>query len=203
MKLRRIGVTLVLVLCALGIGYAFWHQELKYAKPTPIPMGYKEVLPGDIVSLPTGFQKETAYFIHFYNADCPCTRFNARYIHALTKEFKGNIDFVIVATDQKSKQKAEDEFGSDLTYRVDADGRIAQACGVYSTPQAAIIHQNGSLYYRGNYNRSRYCTDRATNFAELSLIALLNNQPAPQLGILATQSYGCELPNTRVALDFF
>lgn len=202
MELRRIGVIFVLVFCAVGIGYAFWHQELKYARPTPIPTGYIEILPGSVVSLPESLKKETAYFFHFYNADCPCTRFNARHIQSLTNEFKGDISFVIVAPDQRSKQKAENEFGSDLTYMIDSDGSIAQACGVYSTPQAAIIHPNGTLFYRGNYNRSRYCTERATNFAELSLIALLNNQPAPQLGILATMSYGCELSNTS-GVDFF
>jgi Domain of unknown function (DUF6436) len=146
--------------------------------------------------------KSKSYFLHFYNPDCPCSRFNARHIKSLLRSYNDSTAFIIVVPSSEFIEKVKDEFGDDLIVKADTDGSIAQACGVYSTPQAAIIDSNSKLFYRGNYNQSRYCTTRASNFAELSLIALLNNQPPPSFGLLATQSYGCELSKTS-ELEFF
>jgi Domain of unknown function (DUF6436) len=187
---RFILVGCFLVLAFLAMGAVFWQQELKYQLPTPIPVQYAAVPPGAPVNrtlLPAG----SAYFLHFYNPDCPCSRFNARHIHSLIRQFSDSVSMYIVVSSPDNVSKAQREFG-DETIVVDKDGAIAKACGVYSTPQAAIIDHNGNLYYRGNYNRSRYCTTKASNFAELSLVALLNRQPSPAFGLMATQAYGCE-----------
>lgn len=168
----------------------FWNQELKYQLPTPKPPKYQEVAIGAKVSS-TLLPKGGAYFLHFYNPECPCSRFNARHLKSLMREYQDSVSMYIIVANEQDLAKANREFG-DQQYIVDRNSSIATACGVYSTPQAAIVDFNGNLYYRGNYNKSRYCTDRATNFAELSLLALLNGQPAPMFGLLATQSYGCE-----------
>jgi hypothetical protein len=199
---RQVVVAIMLVVLCLCLGVVYWNYEIQYAKPTNIPVGYRAVLPGEQVSLPAAFQKNTAHFLHFYNPDCPCSRFNAQHIQSLIRSYGDSIRFVIVIPASEDLARARDEFGSDLDYVVDTDGAIAAACGVYATPQAAIIQTNGSLYYRGNYNAARYCTQRATNFAELSLLSLLNGQPAPVFGLLATQSYGCELQEDAIP-DFF
>ncbi len=60
--------------------------------------------------------------------------------------------------------------------------------------QAALIDPDGRLYFRGNYNKSRYCTLKNSNFARMAIDSLLAGAPAPGLGELATKSYGCELP---------
>jgi len=190
---RTALVISVLLACLGGIGYIFWRQELQYSLPTPVPKDYKTVAVGDTISLPSSLQKQQAYFLHFYNPQCPCSRFNAQHIKSLIRNYNGQVKFVIIVPTNEAKQKAASEFGGNLTIFIDAQETIAQACGVYSTPQAAIVDVNGKLFYRGNYNASRYCTTKATNFAELSLVALLNHQPAPAFSLLATQSYGCEL----------
>ena len=53
-------------------------------------------------------------------------------------------------------KQIQDKFGLDIPVLFDSS--LAKACGVYSTPQAVLIDNNQNLYYRGNYNRSRYCT---------------------------------------------
>ena len=53
----------------------------------------------------------------------------------------------------------------DLSIPVYFDSTIAAGCGVYSTPQAVIINTDQRLHYRGNYNKSHYCTDKKTNNA--------------------------------------
>ncbi len=187
---RFILVGCFLVLAFLAMGAVFWQQELKYQLPTPVPAQYAAVPAGAPVNrtlLPRG----SAYFLHFYNPDCPCSRFNARHIHSLIRQFSDSVSMYIVVASQVDVSKAQREFGAEKIL-VDSDNAIARMCGVYSTPQAAIIDHNGNLYYRGNYNRSRYCTAKASNFAELSLVALLNRQPSPAFGLMATQAYGCE-----------
>lgn len=199
--IKKMLAVLALSSCLAVIVFAFWREEIKYSLPTPVPRHYTSVSPGEIVNLPTALNRDVAYFFHFYNADCPCSRFNAKHIRSLIGNYHDSIRFVVVVQDESSLTRARDEFGNHPEYLIDQHSEVAIACGVYSTPQAAIITSDRRLFYRGNYNRSRYCTTRATNFAELSLIALINQQPSPQLGLEATQAYGCELDQSE--LEFF
>jgi hypothetical protein len=202
--LRKIIAVFILCSGAGLITVIFWKQEIKYSLPTEIPAQYVEVLPGEPVVLPSLLKNQGAYFLHFYNPDCPCSRFNSQHIQSLINNHSDSVHFAIVIASAEDLDKAKNELGSDLEFVVDTDFSIAKSCGVYSTPQAAIISHDRKLYYRGNYNRSRYCTTRATNFAELSLIALLNNQKhPPSFGILATQSYGCELADSENSFELF
>jgi hypothetical protein len=198
---RKVIATLIIATSIVVIAAVFWKQEIKYSLPTRLPEQYTEVAPGEKIELPSLLQKGTAYFLHFYNPECPCSRFNARHIKSLIGNYHDSIRFAIVVTEASSLSKARSEFGEDLQYLLDGDRLIAKACGVYSTPQAAIVTSNNTLFYRGNYNSARYCTTRASNFAELSLIALINNQSAPPFGLAATQSYGCELDRDNI--EFF
>jgi hypothetical protein len=191
-------ITCVLLGCVFGIASFFWNQEIKYQLPTSVPSDYRAVSTGSLVLLPSEFTKGQSWFLHFYNPDCPCSRFNARHLKSLIRAYADSVSIVIVVPSQNDVTKARKELGENLQIWVDVDSSVAQSCGVYSTPQAAIIDNGGKLFYRGNYNRSRYCTARATNFAELSLIALLNHQQPPVFGLLATQSYGCEWANQSV-----
>ncbi|MGC4020928.1 MAG: hypothetical protein QM734_02805 [Cyclobacteriaceae bacterium] len=202
--MRILIVGLALLGCATGIVYLFWQQELKYQLPTPVPSGYASIPVGKSVDLPKAFVVGTSYFLHFYNPDCPCSRFNARHLKSLIRTYSDSVSIVIVVPTNDDVIKARKEFGEELSVWIDANQSLAKSCGVYSTPQAAIINKDGKLFFRGNYNVSRYCTTRATNFAELSLIALLNHQPSPAFGLMATQSYGCELlKNSKDEFEFF
>lgn len=201
-ELIRRGIVLTfLVLGIAGVIFIFWKQEMKYSLPTPVPQQYAPVAQGQKVNLPSSLQKGRGYFLHFYNSECPCSRFNAKHIRSLIWNYSDSIEFIIVVAEASSLEKAKREFGDELHYVQDRNSEIAKACGVYSTPQAALVTNSGTLYYRGNYNAARYCTARASNFAELSLVALINKQPAPVFGIDATQSYGCELTQTQI--EFF
>ena len=73
------------------------------------------------------------------------------------------------------------------------DACVAEAVGVYSTPQAVLVTTKNDLYYRGNYNKSRYCTDKRSNYAEIAITALLGNSPIPEFGPMALKSYGCTI----------
>jgi len=201
--LKKITVAIILISGIVVIITIFWRQEIKYAIPTAIPHDYISVLPGQTINLPEPLEQGAAYFIHFYNPDCPCSRFNSKHIQSLINDHSDSIKFVIVIPDAAALMRAKSELGNDLVFVEDVGHDIAKACGVYSTPQAVIVASDGKLFYRGNYNRARYCTTRASNFAEFSLIAFINNQPPQLFGLEATQSYGCALDAAQTEFEFF
>lgn len=189
--------------CGAAVVSLFWKQELKYALPTPKPLEYQPVAAGTPLNLHilnTQLPKGAA-FLHFYNPDCPCSRFNANHLRTLIRNYRDSLPVVVVVPNKRAAEKARKEFAEDQQYVVDAHDRIAQACGVYATPQAVIVDAAGALYYRGNYNRSRYCTSKATNFAELALLALLNRQPPPVFIEEATTAYGCVWNEKLITLE--
>lgn len=201
--MRIVLVITILGACSLGITSLFWHQEYQYKLPTPVPENYKPIAKGQFINLTeVGLLKNGPLFLHFYNPDCPCSRFNASHIKSLIKNYSDSVELVVVVPDQESLSTAKKEFGDNLEYFVDSKQALAKAAGVYSTPQAAIINRNNELFFRGNYNLSRYCTAKATNFAELSLLALLNKQPAPPFPLQATEAYGCELAQEKQLVEF-
>jgi hypothetical protein len=66
--------------------------------------------------------------------------------------------------------------------------------GVYSTPQGVVLDSQSRLYYRGNYNRSRYCTEPESEYVRLAIAACLAGDSAPTFDEDSTTARGCELP---------
>lgn len=202
--IRIIFVVGTFVFSIFVIGMIFWEQELQYVQPTPIPEGYKSVPVNRIIDqnlLP--FQKsEKPKHLHFYNPHCPCSKFNLAHFSSLLKTYSDQIDFYIILPSDENYEQVVKEFDHQLPVIIDKEEKIAKACGVYSTPQAVLLDKEGKLYYRGNYNKARYCTNISTSYAELALDALLAGKPAPVFGLLSTTAYGCELNKKNWLFDF-
>jgi thiol-disulfide isomerase/thioredoxin len=183
-----------------GITYLFWKNEYKYSLPTPVPVHYKGVAIGTSINLKDKLRVASGKptFIHFFNPDCPCSKFNIPHVESLVKKYGNKMTFVIVVIGKDSKyteQDIQDKF--DLTVPVLFDKNIADVCGVFSTPQAVILDENQKLYYRGNYNRTRYCADEKSNFAQMAIDSLLNKNKNPSFDKLALKAYGCTLPKCK------
>jgi hypothetical protein len=191
MPLRIVLVTLLLILCIFGIIKVFWEQELQYAQPTPRPYGFAQTAFSQQLALPDSSGNGQALFLHFFNPDCPCSRFNIKHVQQLIASYGKQITFKAIIPPYADEGRAREMLGDKIPVIVDEDNRWAEACGVYSTPQAVIIDEGSVLYFRGNYNRSRYCTDPKTNYAELALIDFIKGRELPALDIYAIQSYGC------------
>ena len=134
-------------------------------------------------------------FLHFFNPNCPCSKFNIPYFKELVKKYGNEVDFEIVLLSNKNYSAEQIQSKFDLSIPVLFDSAIAIECGVYSTPQAVIIDSKSNLFYRGNYNNSRYCTDKKTNYAEQALNNLLYNNRMAIYDRLALKAYGCSLPS--------
>lgn len=193
--MRKAAVAISLTAIFLAIGWLFWYQEGQYLLPTPIPTDYAAVLPGETISLDSTIVSSPA-LLHFFNPDCPCSRFNLKHFQALTENYQ-SIKFYAVVTDKEKASRARDMLGSDIIVIIDGDEKLAKKCGVYSTPQAAILTEDQTLFFRGNYNRARYCTNKNSNFVQMALDSLVANRTAPVFNPLATNSYGCTLPGNE------
>ncbi len=197
---RLLLIVVILIICFIGIGYIFWQQEIKYILPTPVPQNYVEVKPQSKI-LPDSsgiISSEGPYFLHFFNPDCPCSRFNLKHFNYLATTYGKEISFAVIIPDYADTEEAGKQIPQNIPVYKDVAGRIALACGVYSSPQAVIVDKEGKIYFRGNYNKSRYCTQKDSNYAELALLDYLNGRSVQDYGILATRSYGCEFKDEGI-----
>jgi hypothetical protein len=186
-----------LLLLFSGIFLVFWYNEWVYSLPTPVPANHKAVPLGTDIRLPQNIQaaNDKPVFIHFFNPDCPCSRFNIPEFRALAQEYGDRMNFaVVVMTDEQSYTTEKIHTRLKIATPVSFDRTLATFCGVYSTPQAVIIDSDGKLYYRGNYNKSRYCTDKQSNFARMAIDSVLAGMYRPVFGLAAVKAYGCQMP---------
>jgi hypothetical protein len=52
------------------------------------------------------------------------------------------------------------------------------------------------IYFKGNYNKSRFCTRKETRYVELALDSLIQHKPLPLfVQNELTLPYGCALPS--------
>lgn len=196
MKLKKSIIVLWLTIIFSGIAYLFWHNEFVYSLPTPVPKNYTMVNYGDkiIISQIDHSKNNKPLFLHFFNPNCPCSRFNMAHFKTLVKKYGNEVTFAIVVLSPENFTAKEIQNKFDLKIPVYFDSSVAAACGVYSTPQAVIIDRNERLFYRGNYNKARYCTDGRTNYAQQAIDCLLNHR-AVFFNQYALKAYGCVLPN--------
>jgi thioredoxin-related protein len=201
---RKLVLSFILASLLLFVLTIFWQQEIKYLTATTIPPAYSPVAVKqtiDLHELGETDQKKPV-LLHFFNPNCPCSRFNTDHFVSLVKEYGQEVSFYVVIQFSQDKQIVEEvlsSYGLGLPVIIDENEALAQKCGVYSTPQAVLLDNNQQLFYRGNYNRSRYCTDRQTSYAHLALDALRAGTAPPNLSALATIAYGCELKDNNTS----
>lgn len=194
--MRRVALIFILVSVFAGIAAIFWYQEIQYLLPTPVPKDYRVVLPQQVIQFDSALiaQKNgKPKLLHFFSPDCPCSRFNLKHFLTLNRKYNKTIDFYVVIADKKKVTSAQYMIGHAVPVIIDSNEQLAKACGVYSTPQAALIQHNNQLYFRGNYNRSRFCTNKNSNFVQMAMDSLLAGREPPHFIELATQSYGCNI----------
>ena len=202
---RNFILSTLLTLFFLIVLTIFWQQEIRYLAPTPIPQNYRAVVVQEKIDLQELVDKEQKkpVHLHFFNPSCPCSRFSTDHFVSLVKEYGDEVAFYVIlqySDDTDAVHQMLAAHGLKLPVITDENKVLAQKCGVYSTPQAVIIDADQQLYYRGNYNRSRYCTDKQTSYARLALETLRAGNRPPVFSELATTAYGCELKNNTSSL---
>jgi thioredoxin-related protein len=206
--MKRIFVIFSLLSLASISGYVIYYEDTRYSLPTPIPSHYENIPIGSSILPPSPVLqvKDKPLLIHFFNPHCPCSRFNLEHFKTLIFHFADKVDFAVVL--QLEKENALDKFkrmNMNLPYVEDKKGEIADRYGVYSTPQAVILDKKGNLYYRGNYNKSRYCSLKSSEYARIALQSLLREEKLQELPKYAKIAYGCQLPSeglNQIRIEF-
>jgi thioredoxin-related protein len=181
-----------------GISISILYEEnLRYSMPTPIPKNHSSIEENAFIEPPDPILKTNSkpMLIHFFNPNCPCSRFNLEHFKNLFSQFSNSVDFRIVL--QIEKENSIEKFKKmeiSIPALVDRDSAIAKRYGIYSTPQAVILDKTGKLYYKGNYNKSRYCALRSSEYARIALEKLLKEELLKEMPLVAKIAYGCELP---------
>lgn len=197
LAMRKTGVVFVLITIFSAILGIFWYQEVQYLLPTPVPENYRVVRPEEVIKFDSVLipqQYTRPKLLHFFNPDCPCSRFNVAHFRSLSEGYKDWVDFYVVVATREKVNSAKKLIGKNVTIVIDEQQKLAVACGVYSTPQAALVQADNKLYFRGNFNRSRYCIDKNSNFVQIALDSLVGGKHPPHFSELATLSYGCTIP---------
>jgi thiol-disulfide isomerase/thioredoxin len=194
--MKHLVVFTWLGLLLTSIALLFWYNEYRYQLPTPVPLNYQPITTGSTLQLPSSIKSvaKKPLFLHFFNPDCPCSRFNMPHVAKLIKKYGNMVEFrvVVMNNDKYSAKEIQNKFRINVP--VSFDTSLARTCGVYSTPQAVILTDHQQLHYRGNYNKNRYCTDKKTNYAEIALLGLINHQRDQYFDKFALTAYGCQLP---------
>ena len=198
-KRVKIVITSLVLTTLFGIVLTiFWVQQMQFLLPTPIPADHREVPLGvqPVLSDWEISANTEMSLLHFYSADCPCSRFNLTHFKSLVRQFGDQVKFYVV-TQSSDTSIAEDvsEYGVEVIK--DTDGTIAKRCGVYATPQAVILDDKGAIVYRGNYNQARFCTDKKSWFAQIVIESHLGLSDVESINRSALVPYGCSLPADR------
>ncbi len=196
---NKIAVALLLLITFGGIGTFFWKQEMVYQLPTPIPGDYQPVAIGMTLKLPPDLYSNATkpILLHFFNPDCPYSHFNLKHFLTLARTHYNEIDFIVVVPEMEDVGKVRVLVDKQIRIVPDTKQWLSKQCGVYSSPQAVLVNSDGLLYYKGNYNRARYCTQQKTSYTALAINQLLAHQPPPIFDTLATIAYGCQLPGRK------
>ncbi|MEM9341038.1 MAG: AhpC/TSA family protein [Bacteroidota bacterium] len=192
--MRKLVTYTSLVVIFSLIAAFFYIQEIQYWTPTPLPKGFKPIAIGTKVDLNL-FRSSEKKLIHFYNPNCPCSKFNTPSYKALLKQYRHDFDcYVVIQKAIKGLDNKEADFLKELNVKivVDLDKRLANAYGVYSTPQIVLVDEMDQIYYRGNYNQARYCTNPQTNFAKIAIDSMLRGSEY-LFPSSAFTAYGCSL----------
>jgi hypothetical protein len=188
--MKKIIVSIWLLALSTIIAVLFWYNDLVYQIPTPVPQNYSVVQIGTFINIPT-IGKRKPVFIHFFNPNCPCSRFNIPSVKLLYHKYHHQFNFmiVVVGNGTYTADEINNKFNIDAT--IVFDKSIAIKCGVYATPQLVLLNSQHRLFYRGNYNRNRYCADEKTNYAKFAIEGLLGNNKL-LLNRSALKPYGCQ-----------
>ena len=137
-------------------------------------------------------QSDETMVLHFWDPDCPCSRFNQVHVRELVKQYAAQgIRFMVVAhsSSQHSRTQLEHQaravFG-DVSLILDSELTLGDA--VPSTPAAMVVDANRQLAYFGPYSNGAVCLSGNGKFVENILDDLLVGKNSQQINTLA---YGC------------
>lgn len=99
--------------------------------------------------------EEKAQVLFFLSSECPISRFYAREIQNICKEYRSRgvqcgLVFEDFPVNEAALRAHLDEFGyREIPYTTDGAGKIAKRANAIVTPEAIVIDRVGKIRYRG------------------------------------------------------
>lgn len=183
--MKKIALACILVVSFSTIAFVFFHEDVKNRLPSNKPDNIERLTFG----MPSGFQTSGKMtLVHFFNPDCPCSRFNTQHLNELVRAFSAEVEFVAYSTSEPPKKYP-------IKVIEDKNGLMAQKLGVYSTPQAVLLAADGKVLYSGNYNTNRYCSNDQTAFVKIAISKALiaDTESLSQVNLKSGLPYGCSI----------
>ncbi len=180
---------------------AFWWFQFKNIQsfsPSPTseqrdyfkPSGLAQQLAQISQKLDDNTRPDQATVFHFWNPDCPCSRFNTAHVRAITRQYstKG-VRFIVIphpgvnTNFNDLKEQAESNFGTTI--------HLIRAGEVHlpSSPAAAVIGNDGQLAYFGPYSIGASCSATSGTFVEKTLDSILAGEHMRNINTAATGCY--------------
>ncbi len=188
MTIKHIIVIIFICFSLFSVGFLFYNEDIKNSLPTAKPTNYKPTQFG--VKYDSSFaikSNKKMKLLHFFNPECPCSKFNVKHIQKLASQYATKVEFVAY-----SNQKLTDK-NYPIAIKFDENGKMAKLYGVYSTPQAVLLDSSGRIIYRGNYNKSRFCGSKNSEFVRIAIEKELKKETNIELMQKSGLPYGCAL----------
>lgn len=126
--------------------------------------------------------------LHFWDPDCPCTRFNTPHVRDLMAAYaEKGMRFVVLTPTAALQTRAREEFGPQVEIRV------AGPLDPLSSPAAVLLDGQGQLAYFGPYSTGANCTTGNGDYVELVLNELDAGNNPRQINTLAVGCF-CRWP---------
>ena len=121
MKIRATLAILFLSTIAGLIVHLFYKNEVQYWIPTPVPANYVNVSMGSTIASDV-YATEDKKFIHFFNPNCPCSKFNLTTYKNLIKKYGDDFKcFAVVQESIKGIKEADVAYLKKLGVTLIAD----------------------------------------------------------------------------------
>ncbi|PSL16201.1 hypothetical protein CLV44_102124 [Marinobacterium halophilum] len=182
----RFWLSLALVIIwMIAMGFAFWWFQLRWYQPL-------EDLTGDALFDSTRLQASQTRpdaaleIVHFYDGNCPCTRFNTPHVQALSQQYRSDdvrLRVLVPSADQLDKVR---QLFPHAEHAVATPQNAPPA-----SPSALVISRELGAQYLGPWSPGAVCNARSGDYVAQVLDQLLTGKRHEQTFQLAR---GCLCP---------
>ena len=189
---------LIMAVWLMGTGYAFWWFQTRDLRPFDLQAAnlieeqdLTQSFNSLIATLPS--KLNTSYFLHFWQPDCSCNRFNRSHVNDIAAKYREK-DFQLITivrphpdyNNQQLINMAKDEFDSIVL--IDKSQQFSGKARIPAAPAAAVIDKQGKLAYFGPYSDSTFCGLGGTDFVgRVANLLVKGEKPS----IINTMVLGC------------
>lgn len=144
-------------------------------------------------------KKATISVVHFWDPDCPCSRFNEVHVKKIISDYaEKNVKFTIVvggSNEAERKQRqilAQNVFNHIAVKEIRSDWPMHK--GPPSSPAVGVVNSDGELVYFGPYSLGARCAPDKGQFVEKVLDGLYASKKSANKKQLNTLAVGCFCP---------